>query len=429
MNNFLILAKGRSARLPAGGVGIFGPRAETCRARTRIDRRQIDNHAGFGSETGSLETAAAPGSGECGFSVVCDLRDSRQSTAILPQGASARLCVRLYPAYRSSPQGSLDEWTMLRRLLNWRILLALFFSANLALAPAIAEARAGSSYGGSPGMGSRGSRTYENNNAQPLSRSVTPLPETARQPGLAPAMPSPAYGGGSFFQRHPFLTGLAGGFIGSWLFGHSGYAADAGGGSSGSMIGMLLQLLIIGLLIYFAVRLFRGRASSTGWRGGGSGWPPRSAGAAAAPARRDRGRDINLSDADLNAFQATHAAIQEAWSEGDLARLRHPMTPEMLGYFSEELTRNTSQGVRNIVSDVQLLKGELTESWEEGDLQYASAHLRWRAVDYITRLGRSPGDPDYIVSGDPHTPAEAEEMWTFVRRRGGDWLLSAIQQI
>ena len=232
VNNFLILAKGRSARLPAGGVGIFGPRAETCRARTRIDRRQIDNHAGFGSETGSLETAAAPGSGECGFSAVCDLRDSRQSTAILPQGASARLCVRLYPAYRSSPQGSLDEWTMLRRLLNWRILLALFFSANLALAPAIAEARAGSSYGGSSGMGSRGSRTYENNNAQPLSRSVTPLPETARQPGLAPAMPSPAYGGGSFFQRHPFLTGLAGGFIGSWLFGHSGYAADAGGGSS-----------------------------------------------------------------------------------------------------------------------------------------------------------------------------------------------------
>jgi len=105
------------------------------------------------------------------------------------------------------------------------------------------------------------------------------------------------------------------------------------------------------------------------------------------------------------------------------------MTPEMLGYFSEELTRNTSQGVRNIVSDVQLLKGELTESWEEGDLQYASTHLRWRAVDYITRLGRSPGDLDYIVSGDPRTPAEAEEMWTFVRRRGGDWLLSAIQQI
>jgi predicted lipid-binding transport protein (Tim44 family) len=41
---------------------------------------------------------------------------------------------------------------------------------------------------------------------------------------------------------------------------------------------------------------------------------------------------------------------------------------------------------------------------------------------------RSPGDPDYLVSGDPRTPVEAEEVWTFVRRPGGNWLLSAIQQ-
>jgi predicted lipid-binding transport protein (Tim44 family) len=319
---------------------------------------------------------------------------------------------------------------MSRRLLNWRILLALFFSVNLALAPAIAEARAGSSSGGrSSSMGSRGSRTYENNGAQPLTRSVTPPPETPRQPGFAPAAPSPAYGGGSFFQRHPFLTGLAGGFVGSWLFGHSGYAAEGDGGSSGSMLGMLLQLLIIGLLIYFAVRLFRGWAFAGGARGGGIGWPPRSAGAAAAPVRRDRGRDTNVSDADLDAFQAIHAAVQEAWSNSDLGRLRRLMTPEMLSYFSEELTRNASQGVRNIVANVQLLNGDISESWEEGDRQYASAYLRWRANDYVVRAGRSPGDPDYLVSGDPRTPVEAEEMWTFVRHRGGDWLLSAIQQV
>jgi len=242
-------------------------------------------------------------------------------------------------------------------------------------------------------------------------------------------MPSPAYGGGSFFQRHPFLTGLAGGFIGSWLFGHSGYAAEGDGASSGSMMGMLLQLLIVGLLIYFAVRLFRGRAFSSGSRGGGPGWPPRSAGAAAAPVRRDRGRDTNVSDDDLKTFQGIHAAVQQAWSDGDLGQLRRLMTPEMLSYFSEELTRNASQGVRNVVSNVQLLKGDLKESWEEGDLQYATPYLRWRANDYVVRAGRSPGDPDYIVSGDPRAPVDAEEMWTFVRRQDGDWLLSAIQQV
>jgi hypothetical protein len=78
----------------------------------------------------------------------------------------------------------MNIWTngtemMSRRLLNWRILLALLFSTTLALAPAVAEARAGSSYGGrSSSMGSRGLRTYENNGAQPLSRSATPLPQT-----------------------------------------------------------------------------------------------------------------------------------------------------------------------------------------------------------------------------------------------------------
>src|ERR1700746_4177090 len=108
---------------------------------------------------------------------------------------------------------------MARRLMNWRILLALFVCANIALAPALAEARAGSSAGGrSSSMGSRGSRTFENNGAQPLSRSVTPPPQPSRPPGFAPAAPAPAFGGGRFFQRHPFLPGLAGGFIRSLLF-------------------------------------------------------------------------------------------------------------------------------------------------------------------------------------------------------------------
>ncbi len=318
-----------------------------------------------------------------------------------------------------------------RLLLNWRVLLALLFSATLALAPAIAEARAGSSSGGrSSSMGSRGSRTFENNGAQPVTRSVTPRPDAPRQPGLAPPVTAPAYGGGgSFFQRHPFLTGLAGGMIGSWLFGHAGFAASGEGAAAGSMFGTLLMFLIIGLLIYFAVRLFRGRGLSNGWPGGGAGFPPRSAGAAAAPARLDRGRDITVGDEDLQRFQAIHAAVQEAWSEGDLGRMRPLMTPEMLSYFSEELTRNASQGVRNIVANVELLKGDLSESWEEGDMQYATAYLRWRANDYVVRAEGSSGAPDYVVSGDPRQPVEAEEVWTFVRRRGGDWLLSAIQQV
>jgi predicted lipid-binding transport protein (Tim44 family) len=78
---------------------------------------------------------------------------------------------------------------------------------------------------------------------------------------------------------------------------------------------------------------------------------------------------------------------------------------------------------------VRLLKGDITEAWEEGDLEYATAYMQWSSIDYIVRLGRSPGMPDYLVSGDPTRPIESEEVWTFVRRRDGNWLLSAIQQV
>ncbi len=305
---------------------------------------------------------------------------------------------------------------------SWRGFLALFFCLTLALAPSLAEARAGSSYSGgggsfSSGMGSRGTRTFENNGAAPVTRSMTqaPSPSTGTFGAGAGAGAGAMAGGGSFFQRHPFLTGIAGGFLGSMLFSHLG--------GFGHLLGGLMTFAIIGIVIFVLIRLFSGRGFSFAGAGGGM---PRSVGAAAAPAAQSyRGRDTTVGDSDLTAFQQLHAAIQEAWGRGDLGRMRQLMTPEMLSYFSEELTRNTSQGLQNIVSDVRLLKGEITESWEEGDLQYATAYMQWSAIDYVARLGQ----PDQVVSGNPKAASEAEEVWTFVRRRGGNWLLSAIQQV
>jgi predicted lipid-binding transport protein (Tim44 family) len=319
-----------------------------------------------------------------------------------------------------------SDQAMSRPGLNWRVILALLCCAFLSLMPALAEARGGGSFGGRPSsMGSRGSRSWENNGAQPLNRSLTPQPQSPGRPGYSPGPAYPA-SGGSFFQRHPFLTGLAGGAVGSWLFGHGANAQGAGGGA-GSAIGTLVWIALIAALVWFGVRLFRRGSPSSGWPGGAAGRVARSAGAAAAGP--DRGRDVNLADGDLQSFQQLHAAIQEAWSAGDLSRLQRLMTPEMLSYFSDELTRNASRGVRNVVSDVRLVKGELTESWQERDRQYATAFLHWRAIDYVVGLGGSAGEPANIVAGDFRTPVEAEEIWTFVRPRGGAWLLSAIQQV
>lgn len=322
-------------------------------------------------------------------------------------------------------------------------LIVTFLALTIALAPALAEARAGSTTRSNgttsnTSQGSRGSRTYDQNGAAPVQRSVTPqstpsAPSAQPRPGMAP---QPA--GGSWFQRNPFLAGLAGGFVGSWigsmLFPHLG-GYGTGGSPFGSFIGGLFSWLLILGGLYLLYRLFFRRRMSpqtvpsmdadaydapqnfTGNAlGGGMGQP-------------SLGSNLNIEQADFQAFEGLLKSIQEAWSRSDLGALRHSVTPEMLSYFSEQLSENASQGVENHVEQVELTKGDLKEAWDEGNLQYASCYLRWRAIDYSIRSGARPGDPSAIVAGDPSRPVEAQELWTFVRSPGGHWLLSAIQQV
>ena len=316
---------------------------------------------------------------------------------------------------------------MVQSRARWRTVAVALLCAWVALAPGLAEARAGSSRGGFS-QGSRGSRTYQNNGAAPMQRSLTPTPSPS-QPNFAPR-PSPfapGYGGG-FMQQHPFMSGLLGGFAGAglagMLFGRSAYAADGSG--FGSMLGMLLQFALIAGLIWLAISFFRRRSQLAT----APGIFPGSVGALGAPASAQRDPvQIAISEADFNAWGDLLTGIQAAWTKGDLGTLRRYVTPEMLSYFSEELSRNVSEGVENRVERVTLLKGDLQEAWSDGDLEYATARLRWSALDYMVALPQSSGGQEVIVRGDPAQPTEATEMWTFVRSQGGHWLLSAIQQV
>ena len=63
---------------------------------------------------------------------------------------------------------------------------------------------------------------------------------------------------------------------------------------------------------------------------------------------------LNVTDADQAYFEQLLIKIQQYWSAGDLTRLRQYVTPEMLQYFSEELSVNSSKGLANIVENVSL---------------------------------------------------------------------------
>lgn len=291
-----------------------------------------------------------------------------------------------------------------------------------------ADARAGGGFSG----GSRGARSFSAPRATPTTpNAATPLTRSMAQPGAkAPAAAAaPAAAKGGLLNRPGLLGGLAAGFLGAGLLGMLfGGGLFSGLGGLSSVFGLILQLG----LIYLAVRL------------GMNWWRRRNAPAFASVAANNAG-DVNpdaqthartgfgfgtganeapleIVPADYEVFERRLGEVQAAWSNEDVEALHKIATPEMVSYFTEDLAANKERGVINKVTDVKLLQGDLAESWREGQTDYATLGLRYALTDKI--LDRAS---NRLVDGS-ETPGEVTEVWTFARRPGTEWELSAIQQ-
>lgn len=309
--------------------------------------------------------------------------------------------------------------------------LILALSAALALGFAgDALARAGSGFS----MGSRGARSYSMPPATSTApRGAAPLDRSATSPNDGIFRRPPAYSQGGLFSGG-FGRGFVGGLLGAGLFGllfGNGFFGGLGGGLS--ILGLILQIGLLYLLFKLVMGFVRrqpafqsiGLGSGTG---PGFGFNPRGASArfGAGGPFAGRGAKLELSPADFSMFEYRLGAIQSAFSEEDVERLRALATPEMVSYFTEQLAANASKRLVNKISDVKFLQGDLSEAWRESQGEYATVAMRFSLID--TMLDRDTGT---IASGDPGTPQEVTEIWTFTRRPGGapgDWRLSAIQQ-
>jgi len=305
--------------------------------------------------------------------------------------------------------------------------------AALTLVAGDADARAGRS----SSFGSRGSQTFSAPPSSATSPSARPIERSMTQPGqpgsLGQRAPSTSPLGGGFFGRPGFLGGLFAGFLGACLLGMLlGHGLMGGLGGFASMLGLLLQValvVIVGRLIWnwWQRRNQPALASGPVLRDHSEGSPlGRSfgfGGGSAAPAANARASgtdEVGLTPEDFNAFERLLADVQTAYGAEDLGRLRSLATAEMASYFAEELSANASKGVINRVADVKLLQGDLAEAWREGEAEYATVAMRYSLND--TTVDRESGR---VIEGGSD---EATESWTFMRRRGGHWLLSAIQQ-
>jgi predicted lipid-binding transport protein (Tim44 family) len=311
--------------------------------------------------------------------------------------------------------------------------LTLALAATLAFMVSVADARVSSG-------GSRGNRTFNTpattntapNAAKPIERSMT-QPGTAmsgtRAPAPAAAPMASRFGGG-------FGGLLLGGLLGAGLF---GLLSGAGlfGGLSGlaSFLGLMLQVALIAGVVFLIVSFFRNRSQQQPALAGASGGSNRPGSLRDTLSNYRQGlggigggapsAELTIGQADFDAFERLLADIQTAYAREDIDALGDRTTPEMLSYFSRDLADAKRDGIRNETSDVKLLQGDLSESWQEEGTDYATVAMRFSMIDVTVK--RDTGE---VVSGSRTVPNEVTEVWTF-RRDHRDmaegWKLSAVQ--
>ena len=320
--------------------------------------------------------------------------------------------------------------------------LARLSTLTLALAAAsvvmvdLADARVG----GGSSSGSRGTRTYNSApptntapKAAPIERSMTQpgAPSAAQGVNRPAAAAAPSRFGG-------FGGMLIGGLVGAGLFGLlSGSGLFGGLTGFASFLGLLIQIALIAVVARLVLNYFRRRNQPALARAPATGTGTSSPGdllnrfrqalatnggvAGAGPSA------LTIGPEDYDAFEKLLNEIQTAYGNENTDALGAMTTPEMLSYFSKDLAEDAKKGVRNEVSGVKLLQGDLSEAWHEAGSDYATVAMRYSLVD--ATVDRASGR---VISGDRVAPQEVTEVWTF-RRDDRDpaqgWQLSAIQQV
>lgn len=315
---------------------------------------------------------------------------------------------------------------MMKRWLGRLMMVGLGAAVLVATIPTDADARRGGS------IGSRGSKTFSTpptTNTAP--KAAQPVQKSTTQPGSPTAANQATRPGAGAAQQASRFGGLKGLLLGG-LFA-AALVGIFGAGAMASVLGFMLQMLLVGGIIYLLFRLFRG----------GFGSKPAMATANATPAYTGRNPadilnrsgsaggagaadQLEIGPSDYDAFERLLGEVQTAYGRNDVDALSSRLTPEMLSYFAGELDDNAKQGRLNIVSDVKLEQGDLSEAWREQHLEYATVALRYSLKDALieTASGR-------VIEGSRDERTELTEVWTFsrpVRGTASQWEVSAIQQ-
>lgn len=247
----------------------------------------------------------------------------------------------------------------------------------------------GRSFGGSPGF----------------SRSA-PAPARQAAPRQA-ASAAPARGGFMGGMLGPIL---AGSMLGALLFG-------------GAFSGMgLIDIVVIGLLIWMVMRLLRGRRPAPQQSGYGDARSAQNSHADAWAHLRDSSASTASSYSDpgftpppgfdrekfMDGARLMYNRMQDSWDKRDLADIRHFTTPAMFKLIEEQAKEDPTPSTTTILT----MQAQPREFRSEGDKEFISVYFDVLMREYADRDAES-----------------AQEIWHFTRQPGGTWKLDGIQQV
>ncbi len=319
---------------------------------------------------------------------------------------------------------------MSRKSLKAGVAIFIFFFFLIGVMELDAFARVG----GGMSSGSRGSRSFSSP-SQPYSGPSQTRPSTAPSQPMSPQVP----------VQQPSIwrslaMGMAGGFLGSLLFGglSHGMGMDGFGGSG---IGFL-DIILIGGMLYILFRFLKRRkeAESTAGYNYQTGSPGSTGGYTGfADASRDRGstgedvqtglRHIQQMDPTFDEARYKDQCmdsffkIQGSWINRDMTVVKNILTEEMFNIFQKDAGKLKAEKKINKLDNIAVRSVEITEAWQESGMDFITVRFLASLLDYTV------SENGELLSGSKTEPVKFEEYWTFTRPVGNNaWQLSAINQ-
>ena len=211
----------------------------------------------------------------------------------------------------------------------------------------------------------------------------------------------------------------------------------------------LLDMVIIGILLYLAYRFYKKWRARTATAGDqdNSGYPEMtgysreetryreiqyepepysSAGELERSSQELRQLGPGLNEEALKeAFQALFFRIQAAWMNRTIEGIEDALTEEMTKFFGQEFDSMRQKGRINRLENIAVRRVEPTEVWQERGRDYVTVFITANLLDYTV-----DDKTNEIVAGDKLNPVKFQEFWTLSRDAGStQWQLSAINQV